>query len=265
VDPQAIEAAARLIHQARYVVALTGAGHSTPSGVPDFRGTGTGLWSRFDPMIVASIEIFRQHPRAFFDWSRPLMRTMLAAEPNAAHVALAELEQMGKLRAVITQNIDNLHQRAGSKRVLELHGHWQESTCLSCGKVVPSALYLDEWLETGAIPHCECGGVFKPNVVLFGEMLPQDALAAAQAEAMAADLMLVIGSSLEVMPAAALPSETLRSGGQIIILNRDPTDMDRYAAVVMREDLVDTLPAIVAAYKAIRSKESELWKHPENN
>jgi len=252
VDPQSIQKAAQLIHTARHVVVFTGAGHSTPSGVPDFRSTGTGLWSRVDPMIVASIEIFRQHPRAFFDWSRPLMRLMLEAQPNAAHLALAELEQMGKLRAVITQNIDNLHQRAGSSRVLELHGHWQESTCLQCHKVVPSITYLDEWLESGAVPHCECGGVLKPNVILFGEMLPQDVLAAAQAEAMACDLMLVVGSSLTVMPAAAFPQIALEGGAQLVILNRDPTHYDGRAAVVMHQDLEETLPAIVAAFKEIR-------------
>lgn len=255
MDQQAIQQAARLVHQARHVVALTGAGHSTPSGVPDFRSTGTGLWSRVDPMVVASIEIFVQYPRAFFDWSRPLMRTMLDAEPNAAHVALAELEKMGKLEAVITQNIDNLHQRAGSTRVLELHGHWQEGTCLQCHEVVSTAAYLDEWLETGAVPHCECGGVLKPNVVLFGEMLPQDVLAAAQAEAMACDLMLVVGSSLTVMPAAALPGVALEGGARLVILNRDPTHLDARATVVMHEDLVDTLPAIVNAFKEILRKE----------
>jgi len=251
MDSQAINKAAQLIHASRHAVALTGAGHSTPSGVPDFRGTGTGLWSRVDPMTVASLEVFLQYPRAFFDWSRPLMRLMIDAQPNAAHLALAELEQLGKLKAVITQNIDNLHQRAGSRRVLELHGHWQESTCIQCGRVVSSASYLDNWLETGAIPHCDCGGVLKPNVILFGEMLPPAVLAAAQAEAMACDLMLVIGSSLEVMPAAMLPGVALQNGARLIILNRDPTHFDEYAAVVMHEDLVETLPAIVAALKEI--------------
>jgi NAD-dependent deacetylase len=234
------------------MVALTGAGHSTPSGVPDFRSTGSGLWSQVDPMTVASIYSFRVNPQAFFDWARPLMRTMLAAQPNAAHVALAELEQLGKLHAVITQNIDNLHQRAGSRRVLELHGNMQESTCLKCHKVVPSSTYTAEWLATGAVPCCAaCGGVLKPNVILFGELLPQDTLAAAQAEAMACDLLLVAGSSLEVMPAGALPRVALESGASLIILNRDPTDYDARAAVVLRDDLAETLPAIVAAYKQI--------------
>ncbi|MBU0494265.1 MAG: NAD-dependent deacylase [Chloroflexi bacterium] len=255
MDQQAVQQAAQLINQAHHVVALTGAGHSTPSGVPDFRSTGSGLWSRVDPMVVASIEVFQQYPRAFFDWSRPLTRLIMDAQPNAAHVALARLEHMGKLKAVITQNIDELHQRAGSRRVLELHGHMRESTCRQCGQVVATETFLDEWLATGNVPYCECGGILKPNVILFGEMLPRDVLAAAQVEAMACDLMLVIGSSLTVMPAATFPEIALERNVPVIILNRDPTHYDQRATVVMHDDLEITLPAIVAAFEELGNKE----------
>jgi len=168
-----IERAAQLILHARHTVALTGAGHSTPSGIPDFRSPGSGLWEKVNPMAVASIFVFRLQPQAFYDWIRPLVRLMLNAKPNPAHRALAEMEEMGLLQAVITQNIDGLHQRAGSRRVLELHGHMREATCIRCYKVVPARALINKFLADGQVPVCEdCGGVMKPNVILFGEQLP---------------------------------------------------------------------------------------------
>ncbi|MBE9509069.1 MAG: Sir2 family NAD-dependent protein deacetylase, partial [Chloroflexi bacterium] len=207
--------AAALLRDARHAVALTGAGSSTPSGIPDFRSPGTGLWEHADPMVVASIHHFRRHPEEFYAWMRPLVATLLAAEPNPSHLALAELEAGGWLKAVITQNIDDLHQRAGSQEVLELHGHLREATCISCYRVLPTEKLLDDFLSTGEVPRCPvCDGVMKPNVVLFGEQLPVDVLNAAVAHARQADLMLVAGSSLEVTPASRLPLLVHERGGR---------------------------------------------------
>lgn len=246
-DPEterAIRSARELIGQARHVVALTGAGISTPSGIPDFRSPSSGLWLMEDPMDVASIWAFRRRPEAFFEWVRPLADTILAAVPNAAHVALARAERMGYLKAIVTQNIDDLHQRAGSGHVLELHGHMREATCIRCFSIVPGADALARFLQTGAPPRCACGGVLKPNVILFGEMLPQDILTQSQAEARAADLMIVVGSSLEVAPASDLPLLAVETGARLIIVNYDPTPADPEADVIIREDVARVLPAL---------------------
>lgn len=241
-----IKQAAELIRQSRYMVALTGAGHSTASGIPDFRSPDSGLWERADPMVVASVWSFRQDPKTFYQWIRPLVRTMLDAQPNPAHLALAELESRGILKAVITQNIDNLHQRAGSQRVLELHGHMREATCVRCYKVIPIEPLIEPMLD-GQVPRCECGGVLKPNVILFGEQLPVRVFNQARAEAKRCDLFLVAGSSLEVIPAADLPSLALNSGAKGLIVNYQSTDFDRHAQVVIHGDVTEILPRIVAA------------------
>jgi NAD-dependent deacetylase len=241
-----MDEAADLIRQSRYMVALTGAGHSTASGIPDFRSPASGLWEKADPMLVASIWSFRLQPKRFFDWIRPLVRTMLDAQPNPAHFALAELERRGILKAVITQNIDNLHQRAGSQRVLELHGHMRQATCVRCYRVVPTEPLMERILD-GQVPHCECGGVLKPNVILFGEQLPVRVFNEARAEMKRCDLLLVAGSSLEVIPAADLPYLALTSGAKGIIVNLQATDFDRHAQVVIHGDVTEILPKIVEA------------------
>jgi NAD-dependent deacetylase len=169
---RSIRQAADLLRAARYAVALTGAGVSTPSGIPDFRSPGAGLWAQTDPYEVASLDAFVRRPAAYYDWVRPLARLIKTAQPNPAHLALAELERTGYLKAIITQNFDGLHQAAGSKVVFELHGSHREATCLKCLNITPAAAYMDQVIETGAVPHCQCGGVLKPNTVLFGEMLP---------------------------------------------------------------------------------------------
>ena len=203
---QGIERAVDLVRESRHMVAFTGAGHSTPSGIPDFRSPESGLWEKANPMLVASIWSFRLNPQSFFDWVRPLAELTLNARPNPAHLALAALEQRGVLKAIITQNIDDLHQKAGSQRVLELHGHMREATCIRCYTVVPAEPIIERFLSDGRIPRCECGGVLKPNVILFGEQLPIQVLNAAIDEARHCDLMLVAGSSLEVTPAAEVPA-----------------------------------------------------------
>jgi NAD-dependent deacetylase len=242
-----IAEAADLIQRSHYMVVLTGAGHSTASGIPDFRSPKSGLWEKADPMQVASIWSFRLKPETFFDWIRPLIRTMLDAQPNAAHFALAELERRGILKAVITQNIDNLHQRAGSQRVLELHGHMRAVTCVRCYKKYPVEPLIETLLTEGGVPHCPCGGVLKPDVILFGEQLPVRVFNEARAEAKRSDLFLVAGSSLEVIPAADLPYVALQSGAQGMIVNLQATDFDRHAQVVVHGDVTEILPAIVAA------------------
>jgi NAD-dependent deacetylase len=242
---QRIEQAAALIANSKYVVALTGAGISTPSGIPDFRSPGSGLWEKVNPLLVASSFSFRLQPQVFYEWARPLARKLLAAKPNPAHRALAELEEMGLLKAVITQNVDDLHQKAGSKRVLELHGNMRQATCLKCRKVVPIQDMMERFLEEGEMPYCSCGGLLKPNVVLVGDQLPKWVLLEAWGEAERCDLMLVVGSSLEIVPAAEIPFVARRRGAKAIVVNYQPTPLDSQADVVIREDVVEVLPQII--------------------
>lgn len=240
-----IRRVAELVLSSTHTVALTGAGHSTPSGIPDFRSPESGLWSKADPMAVASIWAFRQNPQAFFDWVRPLAKMLLEAEPNPAHRALADLERMGLLKTVITQNIDNLHQRAGSKHVLEVHGHLREATCIRCYTVVPAQARIKQFIEDGQPPRCTCGGVLKPNVILFGEMLPAGVMAEAERESKACELMIVAGSSLEVAPAGDLPMVAKQHGASLVIVNYERTLADRHADVVIHDDVATVLPRIV--------------------
>ena len=240
-----VEQAARLIVEAKHAVSITGAGHSTPSGIPDFRSPESGLWARYNPMVVASIFGFRQCPEGFFEWVRPLVKTLLEAEPNPAHQALADLEAIGCLKTVITQNIDGLHQRAGSQRVLELHGHVREATCIRCYRIEPTEPFLPGFIENGRIPRCpSCGGILKPNVILFGEQLPVSVLNAAWREVRACDLVLVAGSSLTVAPACDLPMTAVVHGASAIVINYQPTDLDARAQVVIHDDVALVLPKI---------------------
>ncbi|HOG46737.1 MAG TPA: NAD-dependent deacylase [Anaerolineae bacterium] len=243
-----VQQAAEVVLAARHAVALTGAGISTPSGIPDFRSPASGLWQQADPMVVASLQGFRRNPQAFYDWLRPLARQTAAARPNPAHRALAALERAGRLRAVVTQNIDGLQQAAGSRRVLELHGHLRTATCLHCGRRTPGMGLLEALVASAEVPRCgQCGDVVKPDVVLFGELLPVGVLQEAEAEASGCDVMLVAGSSLTVMPASLLPEVALERGARLIIANRTTTELDRRAAVVLREDVAEALPAVAKA------------------
>ena len=250
-----VERAAQILADSKHAVALTGAGHSTPSGIPDFRSPGAGLWEHSDPMVVASIWGFQRDPRAFYDWIRPLIKTMAEAKPNPAHHALAEMERLGVLQAVITQNIDQLHYQAGSQRVLELHGSVRFATCTACRRQYPSDELLERLLSSEEVPTCpSCGGVLKPDVVLFGELLPIGVLFEAQAEAQRCDVMLVVGSSLEVHPAAELPSQAKDHGAELIIINYQPTHMDGQAAVVIHDDLAVIMPQIANDVKRLRGE-----------
>jgi NAD-dependent deacetylase len=236
---------AELIRDARSVVALTGAGISVPSGIPDFRSPGTGLWQNVNPMEVAHIDAFRRDPERFWSFYGQRFHTLRDKRPNRAHEILAELERVGMIDAVITQNIDQLHSRAGTEELIEVHGTISHSSCLSCGTRFPiETVQARLASDSAGIPRCNCGEALKPDVVLFGEYLPPDPLARAEELASAADLMLCIGSSLEVYPVAQLPALTLAGGGRIAILTQGPTSYDSRAEVKLGGDIVDELEAV---------------------
>jgi len=239
---------AELMRSAGSVVALTGAGVSVPSGIPDFRSPGTGLWANVDPMEVAHISVWRRHPERFWSFYGQRFALLDGKRPNGAHRALAALEGAGRLDAVITQNIDGLHAAAGSREVIEVHGSIATASCLACGQrysLAETRARL-EAAEDG-VPRCDCGAVLKPDVVLFGELLDEAAMARASSLAAGADLLLCIGSSLEVYPVAGLPELTLEAGGRLAVITRSETPFDRFAAVRLDGDVEAELAAVVAA------------------
>ena len=243
-----VEILAGLVREARSVVALTGAGISVPSGIPDFRSPGTGLWENVDPMAVAHIDAWRADPERFWHFYGNRFQTLEGKQPNGAHAALVELERRGRLDAVVTQNIDMLHRKAGTSDLVEVHGTIEHSSCLACGAQYP----LDEVqarLERSGdgVPACDCGQPLKPDGVLFGVMLPDGALQRAYDLAVGADLLLCIGSSLEVHPIAQLPGVTTANGGQVAVVTSGPTSWDGRCAVKLDGDVVTELQAVVAA------------------
>jgi NAD-dependent deacetylase len=240
----ATSALAELLRDARCAVVLTGAGISVPSGIPDFRTPGSGLWENVDPMEVAHIDAWRRDPHRFWSFYRDRFASLVDKQPNDAHFALAELERRGLVRAVITQNVDRLHRKAGSDRVIEVHGSIEYSVCLDChGK---QSL---EWvLACEGAPECpSCATPLKPDVVLFGELLPERAMAEAQELALEADLMVCVGSSLEVYPVAGLPAMTHGGGGRLALVTQGSTPYDAEAEVKLDGDVVDELRAVLAA------------------
>ena len=239
----ALAEAAGLLRRARSAIAFTGAGISVESGIPHFRGEG-GLWTKFDPYKVAHIDTFRKDPAQYWTYSLNHRRT--DAQPNPAHRALLELERRGHLRAVVTQNTDGLHQKAGSGQVIELHGSSHEVVCLSCEARLPRD-QADRMNREHSPPSCPaCGGRFlKPTVVLFGEALPVGPLRAAQALAMAADVVLIVGSSLQVYPAAGIPRLAREHGAELCIVNAEPTPFDDLAAVVLHGKAGEILSRVV--------------------
>ena len=239
---------AELLRESERAVVLTGAGVSVPSGIPDFRTPGKGIWEKVDPMKVAHIDAFRRDPDRFWSFYSQRFASLVDKRPNPAHEAIAELERRGLVRGVITQNIDRLHRRAGSRNVVEVHGSIDACVCPECGGRVS----LDEVLELlqggAGTPECSaCIAPLKPDVVLFGELLPADAMAEAHALAEEADLMLCVGSSLEVFPVASLPGVTLESGGRLAIVTEGRTHYDAEAEVKLAGDVVDELAAVLAA------------------
>lgn len=230
------------------IVALTGAGISTRSGIPDFRSPHSGVWDQVDPLQVASIYAFQQDPQPFYNWIRPLTNLILQAQPNPAHIALAQMEQAGRLTAVITQNIDMLHSKAGSQTIYELHGHLRTATCLNCHQTTPSHNLLAALSTTGDLPFCpHCGHILKPDIILFGELLPLSILHKAQHEAKQCDAMIVAGSALEVSPANELPWLAKQSGAYLIFVNLTTTHLDPIADVVIHADVADVLPQLAQA------------------
>ena len=240
---------ARLIADARRMVVFTGAGISTESGVPDFRSPG-GVWSKMKPIqfqdFVASEEMRREA------WTRAFTGKAgwVGAKPNAGHYAVARLVEQGKVAAVVTQNVDNLHQDSGvpAERIVELHGNASYATCLECGERHELAELKDSFLKVGEIPYCRrCGGLVKTATISFGQQMPAEPMARAEAATLACDLFLVLGSSLVVYPAAGFPLLAKRNGAKLAIVNREPTELDPYADLALHDEIGPALSAAVAA------------------
>jgi NAD-dependent deacetylase len=244
----AVDRLADLVRGARRVVALTGAGISVPSGIPDFRSPGTGLWANVDPMEVAHIDAWRRDPERFWRFYGHRFHVLEGKEPNRAHAALVELERRGRLRAVVTQNIDMLHRKAGTRELVEVHGSIETSSCLADDERYPLAEVKRRLAaDPAGVPRCDCGRPLKPDVVLFGEWLPEAAIDRAFALAADADVLLCVGSSLEVHPVAQLPGVTDGAGGAVAVVTQGPTPWDGRAAVKLDGDVVAELEALVAA------------------
>lgn len=241
-----LKLAKELLKNANFVVALTGAGISVESGIPDFRSPG-GLWEKYDPYIYASYDYFLKDPSKFWVMSKDVLPLLEKARPNSAHSALAKLEKSGKLKGVITQNIDTLHQKAGSIKVIELHGSYEISSCLNCGK----QYHLEDvrrFLELSTVPSCiSCGEVIKPNVILFGEPLDSTNLKEAQMLVSNCDLMLILGSSLEIQPAASFPQQAKRSGAKIIQIDVN-LPADTYLADIFLEGKAAKVLPLLAGF-----------------
>jgi NAD-dependent deacetylase len=234
---------AGVLRAAKTSVVLTGAGVSTESGIPDFRSP-TGIWAQYDPMEYATIEAFENDPEKVWSFYALRYRALTEAEPNDAHLALAELERRGLVSAVITQNIDLLHERAGSRDVIEVHGSIRECVCLACGKRYGMDDVL-RMLEADTVPRCTCGSVLKPGVVMFGELLDAASIERAFQLAREASLLLVVGSTLEVQPVAGLPWETVTAGGEVAIVNLGPTAFDHRATLKLDGKAGEVLRAVV--------------------
>jgi len=242
-----VERLAELLGQSRRAVALTGAGVSVPSGIPDFRTPGTGLWENVDPMEVAHIGVFERDPERFWRYYRPRFQSLGDKQPNRAHEALAELERRGLIEGVITQNIDRLHRAAGSENVVEVHGSIATSSCQACGLTFFLGEVEDLFDSRGVAICSSCEGPVKPDVVLFGEMLPLEAIERATGLAEEADLMLCVGSSLAVHPVAGLPQLTLEAGGRLAIVTKGETPYDGDAEVKLGGEVDEELMALVGA------------------
>jgi NAD-dependent deacetylase len=241
------ERLAELLSASSSTVALTGAGVSVPSGIPDFRTPETGLWANVDPMEVAHIEVFERDPARFWSYYRPRFHSLGDKRPNAAHEALAELERRGLIEGVITQNIDRLHRAAGSQTVVEVHGSIETSSCTRCAESY-GIERVDALFDADGVAVCAaCGGPVKPDVVLFGELLPEGAMARARSLAERAELMLCVGSSLAVHPVAGLPQLTLGRGGSLAIVTKGPTPYDEEAEVRLDGEVDMELGALLAA------------------
>ena len=243
-----VAALASLIRTCQPCVVLTGAGISTESGIPDFRSP-SGIWAQYDPMEYATISAFRRDPVKVWEFYALRFAMLTRAAPNAGHLALARLERRGLVQAIVTQNIDGLHERAGSVGVVEVHGSIRTASCLRCGERAALADVVAALESAPAAPCPSCGDVLKPDVVMFGELLPVAAIDRAFELARGAGALIVVGSSLEVHPVAALPQETLDAGGAVAIVNRGETPYDRRAKVRIEGGAGETLAALEASLR----------------
>jgi NAD-dependent protein deacetylase/lipoamidase len=247
-----VERLAELLEEHKPCVVLTGAGVSTESGIPDFRSA-QGIWARYDPFEVAHVDALRRDPGRVWEFYAHRLDALSRAEPNDGHRALAELEERGWIRAVVTQNVDGLHRSAGSRDVVEVHGSLREAACIHCGARVPMA----DALAQLPLPPCpDCGEILKPGVVMFGEVLPVHAIERARRLAVEAGLLLVVGSSLEVHPVAELPGDTLAAGGALAIVNRGSTPWDSRAELVLAAGAGETLCGLAAALAIVEGDSS---------
>jgi NAD-dependent deacetylase len=229
------------LHSARYIAALTGAGISAESGLATFRDAQTGLWARYDPRELATPSAFARNPKLVWDWYAWRRASVASAQPNAGHLALAQIEKRARAFSLITQNVDGLHQRAGSREVIELHGSIARVKCSREGTIV------EHWNATDdEVPRCaNCGAFLRPDVVWFEEMLPASALAAAEDAARSCEVLLVIGTSAEVYPAAALPMLARKGGARVVEINPNPTPLSEHADYVLRASAGSMLTALV--------------------
>ena len=247
-----IDDTVQLIFDSHYIVAITGAGISTPSGIPDFRSSKSGLWAKNDPMKVASLSAYNKNPKIVFDWLHPLITGIQNSKPNPAHVALADLETLGFVKSIITQNIDNFHQKAGSESVIEIHGSLNYFHCPVCKFIISTEdeAIIDKYIIEESIPVCpKCGSFLKPDITLYEEQLPIKAWELAHRECLNADLILVIGTSLEVTPVNYLPRLAFSNGAKIIINTYSQTYLDPDAAIILRDDVCEVWPAVVKEIK----------------
>ncbi len=236
-----------ILDRSKHTVFFTGAGISTPSGIPDFRSPGSGLWEKYDPFAVASLSAFKNNPERFFDWIKPLYLQSKNAQPNSAHHAIAELERRGKAQSVITQNIDGLHHAAGSQNVITLHGTVETATCPKCRHGYDGDKLLALYIERDELPVCrKCGSLIKPDVILYEEPLPKDAWEKAAREMRKAQAVFVVGSSLETYPANTLPEIAVSHGAHLVIITLSETPMDQIASVLIHEDVTLALPALLS-------------------
>lgn len=248
-----LECLANFLISFRRTAILTGAGISTEAGIPDFRSPGTGLWEKLDPWTF-SAEAFKRNPENFYRQGLTLLLNWKNAQPTKAHLFLARLEEKGIIQAIITQNVDGLHQKAGSQKVYELHGNLREGTCQNCARKYSLEQILDKLLLQ-IPPRCDsCKGILKPDLVLFGDFLPDD-FYRAEEEVVHCDFLWVIGSSLVVEPAASLPARALESGARLAILNLQPTSYDRQAHLVIHSRIGEVID-FLENYTPLKEKNS---------
>ena len=242
-----IEQLAELILDSKNIVALTGAGMSTESGIADFRTPGTGLWEKVDPYEFASIHSYVGNPAKNLEFMLETGKAIFKARPNKGHKALTKLQRLDKLKGVLTQNIDRLHHKAKTKNIVEFHGNAYEAKCMTCGQIYEITFMVNQVMKGNYSPSCEkCRGMLKPNAIFFGEPLESSTLEAADQMIAKCDLLLVLGSSLVVYPVAFYPQKVLSNGAKLAIINIQETDMDSAAEVVIHDKIGDVLPKVVS-------------------